>query len=403
MNEVQTPQASAPQLRIRPKRRKENLLFKYGCLGTLAVMMLICLMCSGMLGLFFFLGRPDLFIIANILAFTTAIPYCLLLLWLDRNEPEPLHLIITALVWGAFVSTVVSMMFNDTFSMAVTELVGDPFIADALTASISAPFIEELSKGLAVLFIFMLFKNEFDNVLDGIIYGALVGLGFATIENVIYYFDVGSTGGYGEMLKLTWVRGILGGIGSHAAYTGLCGAGFGLVRVLRKGYARWLLVPLFWGMAMFAHFIWNTFCGFFIFSYNEGVTYLVSLPLAVMVLEMPFVLLLFITVAFVWRQENRVILQYLSDEQEDILTDDLRKGMVPARRRVWTGVGRFFKMGPSRWWHHRRLERDLIELSFAKWHLAEDPELTWSPEEDADVLELRTNIRKRWKKLGRTV
>ncbi len=399
MNEEQNPAAGAVQPRVRPKRRQENLLLKYGCLGSLGVLMLLCLMCSGMLGLFYFLGRPDLFVVANILAFATAVPYCLLLLWLDRNEPEPVYLILTALVWGAFVSTVVSMMFNDTFAAATTELVGDVFLADALTASISAPFIEELSKGIAVLFIFLLFKSEFDNVLDGIIYGALVGLGFATIENVIYYFDVGSVGGYGEMLKLTWVRGILGGIGSHAAYTALTGAGFGIVRVMRKGFARWLLVPFFWGMAMFAHFLWNTFCGMFVFSDSEGVTYLVSLPIAVMVLEMPFVLLLGITVAFVWRQENRVILQFLADEEEDILTDDLRKGMVPARRRVWTGMGRFFRMGPARWWHHRRLERDLIELSFAKWHLAEDPELHWSPDEDADVLELRRSIRARWKKL----
>ncbi len=379
----------------RGRSRRQNLWLRYGCLGGLGLFMLLCLFCSGMMGFVYFLSQPGLFLAANVLALATAIPYGLVLLWLDRNEAEPLYLVATALLWGAVVSTVVSMMFNDTFALAMEGLVGDFLVAQALTASLSAPFIEELSKGVAVGLVFALFRDEFDNVLDGILYGALIGLGFATVENVIYYFNQGTIEGVGGMLKLTWARGLLGGLASHASYTALTGLGFGLVRVLRKGVARWLLVPVFWGLAMFAHFTWNTFCGLFIFSDDELVTYAVSLPIAIVVLELPFGLLLLLVVSFVWRSENRIILQYLEDEDDDVVTDEFRRGMVPARRRVLSGLVRLFREGPRRWWHHRRLDRDLIELSFSKWHLDKDPDTDWTPDEDAEVQRLRRAIRQR--------
>ena len=46
---------------------------------------------------------------------------------------------------------------------------------------------EELSKGLAIFGMVVFLRREFDGVLDGIIYGVFVGIGFAATENVIYY------------------------------------------------------------------------------------------------------------------------------------------------------------------------------------------------------------------------
>ena len=382
------------------RKRRQNLFARYGCLTSLALFMLVCLLCSSLLGLVYFAMAPGLFILANILALLTAVPYGLLLLWLDRNEQEPLYLILTALMWGAAVATVVSMIFNDSFAATAEAFTGNYMVAQFLTASFSAPFIEELSKGVAVLFIFLLFRDEFDNVLDGVLYGALVGLGFATVENVLYYMQAAMEGGFVEMIGLTWVRGVLGGIGTHAAFTGITGCGFGLVRVIRKGAARWLLVPAFWGLGMFAHFAWNTFCGLFIIDDSVGLMYLVEIPVAVAFLQMPFVLLLLMVVLFVWGHENKIILRYLTEEGDDILTEEQRRCMVPARKRVMSGLKRFFSRGPGQWWHHRKLDHELIELAFVKWHHHRDLETTWAADEDADVMELREKIRRRRGKLG---
>ena len=52
-----------------------------------------------------------------------------------------------------------------------------PDAAIMLAAPISAPIAEEIAKALGVLLIFWLLRAEFDNLRDGIVYGALVGSG----------------------------------------------------------------------------------------------------------------------------------------------------------------------------------------------------------------------------------
>src|SRR5207237_10447130 len=49
-----------------------------------------------------------------------------------------------------------------------------------------AGILEELAKGLAVLMLFLIMRNEVDDVVDGIVYGAAVGLGFNLLESMSY-------------------------------------------------------------------------------------------------------------------------------------------------------------------------------------------------------------------------
>jgi hypothetical protein len=171
--------------------------------------------------------------------------------------------------------------------------------------------------------------------------------------------------------------------------------GFGLVRVMRKGYLRWLLIPLFWGMAMFAHFLWNTFVTPVVVitgGGNEMIQLLVSLPLAVVILQSPFMLILVITGFVSWYQEARVIRTYLSTEPSHILEPDDIKWLVPARRRFFVSVMRFFRSGPSAWFWGLRLDRTLVRLAFSKWHHDEDPGIDWQVEEDAEIAELRARV-----------
>ncbi len=388
-------QSPVETLRRRPKAEGAALLGRYGCMAVLVVFLVTSTMCSGLIGLSMFAGTPVEFIIATIMALATAIPYGALLLWLDRNEKEPWWLILTALLWGAAGATFVSGVVNDLFGMAATSAVGDAAVAGQLTASFSAPFIEELTKGTAVLALFIVFRREFDNVLDGVLYGALVGLGFAWFENITYYVNGAAMGGFGEMLKLGWMRGIVSGMGgSHAAYTGLTGLGFGLVRVSRKGVLRWLAVPFFWGMAMFAHFAWNTFAGLFMMQDSEAAALLVGVPIATVFLQGPFLVLLILVVMVVWRHENRIILTHLQDEPADVITDGERTALVPARARTFAGLKRLMSRGPGAWWRQRRLELAWIELAFLRWHLHEDDEVSWGPDEDADVATARDGIRR---------
>ena len=50
---------------------------------------------------------------------------------------------------------------------------------------IGAPLVEETIKAFALLLLVLFYWKEFDTPLDGFIYGAMIGLGFAWAENVL--------------------------------------------------------------------------------------------------------------------------------------------------------------------------------------------------------------------------
>ena len=322
---------------------------------------------------------------------------------MDRNEPEPITLLLTAFLWGACVSTMISGEVNSGVAQLTYNLTGDPFISDFMTASFSAPFIEEITKGFAVLLLFMLFHKEFDNVLDGIIYGAIIGLGFAWFENITYYMSAAAEGGMGAMLQNAWARGVVSASGgSHAAYTGLTGCGFGLLRVMRRGVIRWAMPPIFLSLAMFAHFAWNTFVGPMVYitgGDSVAVQYLVGLPIAVLILQLPFTGTLLLVVAVAWRHEDRTIREQLSDAPSDVVAPGEIDGLIPARRRAWSSFKRFFTRGPGVWFLHRKLGRRQIDLAFLKWHHEQDG-IAWDLDQDLDIIRIRQDIRDIRKKLG---
>lgn len=377
------------------RKRPDHPWLRFGCLTVLLGFFSICMLFTALYTGLTFADGPWVFTLAVFLASTTAVPYGLLLLWLDRNEQEPLFLLAAAFMWGGVVATAISLVANTSFGMFAMGLVGHPGLASQMTASFSAPFFEEGTKGFALIFLFFLFRHHFDNALDGMLYGALIGLGFAWLENILYYVQASADGGATGMLKLTYLRGVVNGLSSHATYTGMTGLGFGLVRILRRGVLRWLLIPLFWGLAMFAHFLWNTFAGIILgvaAGDSELAAYAIGLPLAVLLLQVPFMLMLGITGFATWVQEVRVIRRYLTGEAADVITPAELQQLVPAWRRMLTSTKRFFRAGPWFWIRHHLLDRDRIRLAFVKWHLEHDPETPWGPDDDADVATLRRRI-----------
>src|SRR5262249_57330015 len=68
---------------------------------------------------------------------------------------------------------------------AIQDILG-PDAAMLLSAPISAPIAEEIVKALGVMLLFWFLRDEFDNMRDGIVYGALVGVGFNWFESAGY-------------------------------------------------------------------------------------------------------------------------------------------------------------------------------------------------------------------------
>jgi len=179
--------------------------------------------------------------------------------WLDRYEKEPKLLLGAAFVWGVVIAGGGAYILNTMFGIGIYLFTGSEAAADFGTTSIIAPIIEEGLKGLAVLVVFLLFRKEFDSVLDGIVYGAITAMGFAAIENVLYIYRNGyQEFGWQGFWTLVAIRVLLVGW-MHPFFTAFTGIGFAIARMNRNLLVKIIAVPAGYTVAVLAHAFHNTF------------------------------------------------------------------------------------------------------------------------------------------------
>ncbi len=130
-------------------------------------------------------------------------------------------------MWGAVAATTLSAIGNLGWGLTVAR-VGGPEFAARWTAALTAPFVEETLKGCGVVLIYLIARDEIDDVMDGFVYGAVCGLGFAIVEDVFYFMSVfgGQPAG---VLQGFFLRVVASGLYSHVLYTGLVGMAIGVV------------------------------------------------------------------------------------------------------------------------------------------------------------------------------
>lgn len=182
--------------------------------------------------------------------------FAMILYWLDRFEKEPKILLGAVFLWGAVVAAGGSYILNSLFGITMFSFTGSEELASVTGATISAPLVEESLKGLAVLIVFLVFRHEFDSILDGIVYAGIAALGFAATENSIYIWRGYASEGWGGLALLVFIRVILVGW-QHPFYTAFIGIGLAIARTNRNGFIK-VAAPLAgWGLAMFTHSVHN--------------------------------------------------------------------------------------------------------------------------------------------------
>ena len=101
---------------------------------------------------------PGGWALAWVLVLLYGLPVCLLVIALDLYEREPPSLIAGAFAWGAVAATTLSAFGNDGWGRVVARL-GGPEFAARWSAALTAPFVEEIAKGLGVVLIALLVGN----------------------------------------------------------------------------------------------------------------------------------------------------------------------------------------------------------------------------------------------------
>ena len=294
-------------------------------------------------------------IIVSLLAAAAPTALYVWLVWrLDRYEREPVKLLATAFVWGALPAALVAVLAEQLLGIPLTAL---PDSANHLVGvGLVAPFVEEGVKGLTLAMVVRRAREEFDGVLDGIVYGSLVGLGFAMTENMLYFLshsdDLASWG------YLVFGRTVVFGL-NHAMFTSLTGIGLGLsVWARSSSRARGYVLAGLVG-AMGAHQLHNFFL-------TVGDLCLVSL-----LLDWSGVALVAAVIVLSWQRERRCIESHLPEE---VATGVLTGPQYAALRARWPLIG----IGPhallSRGGQVERMDKALrekaVELAFRKRQLA---------------------------------
>jgi RsiW-degrading membrane proteinase PrsW (M82 family) len=318
------------------------------------------------LGLFLF-GVNLLNANLNLLGVLISIPTTGFALFLirrvDYNEREPWRLVLVAAGWGAVVATTLALVFESLWSFTVERgLIPGP--GEAVSTAFNAAVFEEVPKGLAVVLLFLVMRGEFDDVVDGIVYGAAVGLGFNFMETVVYM----SVGGLPQWFFRQWLGLYLG----HATYTALIGAGVGVARQVRGRIPKVVAIACGFIAAIAAHFTWDAWLYYFPHP-NDPTLFLLSIPLQYLALTGPFFLAVVALLLLGLRAEGRALSAQFAAEAA--LPDG---AILPAEVPILASVGRRvearFRMLQLRGFHGyfwlRRLQRAQIDLAMERWHRA---------------------------------
>lgn len=140
-----------------------------------------------------------------ILAFLPGVVIALYIHFRDKYEPEPLSLLFFSFFLG-----VISMGIAWGFTVVVDHFIAideEDWEEQAVHAFLMVAFIEEFSKFLFARGV--LFRNKnFNEPFDGIVYTVMIGMGFATAENILYVLDGGGGTAFVRMFSAVPAHGL---------------------------------------------------------------------------------------------------------------------------------------------------------------------------------------------------
>jgi RsiW-degrading membrane proteinase PrsW (M82 family) len=318
-----------------------------------------------------------------------AIGINLLVNFMDRYEREPWFLRLAAFLWGAIIAIPPAFFVEQNVDNLIQNLLG-PNTSDVLRSALgglNAGVTEESVKGLGLLLLFVILRDEFDNVTDGIVYAALIGAGFAFVENFRYF----ATNFRDTLVFLIVGRVILGWLG-HSTFTACFGAALGYIRHTR---VRWkqILIPLLGyliavGLHSFYDFVDIQAGAAISAAPNDANVALFSLIAIIGDYIPPFLAqvgLLYILVKGL-AHEAAVIREFLAVEVSNgivmvneyaILQNSFQR--TREERRVLR------RSGIRQWLRLKALYQTEIGLAFRKWHvhMGDKPKLGYRQPEDA--------------------
>lgn len=298
-------------------------------------------------------------LLVGLVCATIPVPiYVMLLLWIDRYESEPMWMLATAFFWGALVAVFGAFILNTASSIVVAIATNSMAAGEAFGAVVSAPIVEESLKAMVLFILFFWKKDEFDGVVDGIVYAGMVALGFAMTENIQYYGRGLLQGSLGPTFI---IRGIFAPF-SHPLFTSMTGIGLGWARQTNNTFIKWTAPLLGLGLAIGLHATWNGSATLFGPLGFFAAYFLVMVPVFIATL---------ITVIFALRREGRIVREHLAHYcQSGLLPPQEYERLCKVSGRMGASFNALTKGGFGTWRARMQYNQIASELAFHRSRVA---------------------------------
>ena len=323
-------------------------------------------------------ATPGAWLLTVILLVPYAVPAVAIIYYLDLYEREPLSILAAALAWGGVAATTLAMYTNTPLMEIVFKLTGDAEFTNAWAAALTAPFVEELFKGLAVVLLVAIARDELDDVLDGFVWGAMVGIGFLLVEDVFYFVRAAAdTGSLVAVIQMFLIRVVGAGPYSHFLYTGLVGMGvaYAIVRVDRPRATRLAGGAALVAAGVAAHAFWNA--PILVNLLGDGDSVL-GWALYLTAKGLPMLIGLALLVRLARQREHRAFAALIAgfDDDGSITPAELRElSGLRARWRARNAMGRAIGPGGKRLQGRLQHEQLQLALAFSRYGSAAHPEV----------------------------
>lgn len=300
--------------------------------------------------------------IAGLAAAALPVPvYVTLVLWLDRYEPEPPWMLATAFFWGALVAVFFAIVIN-SLGVALVEVLSGEDAARFYGLVVSAPVVEETAKALALFALFFWQRDEFDGVTDGIVYAAMIGLGFAMTENVKYYGEAVLNH---NALGVFVVRGLFSPF-AHPLFTAMTGVGLGLAAQSVRRSTKFIAPALGFLAAVLLHSGWNA-STYYAKAFDNGAYVLLTYFLVMM----PTFAGMLLVVVLSLRYEGRILREHLRpDLERGLFSKEEYLRLCSVRGRMAATCRALTQSGTSAWRARAQFNRAASELAFHRCRVA---------------------------------
>jgi RsiW-degrading membrane proteinase PrsW (M82 family) len=279
--------------------------------------------------------------------------------WLDRYEKEPTRLLGLGLIFGAVLAPVVAWAIEK--GLEITTSFSSQVIVPESQLGVGTPLVEELVRGSAILIVFLLVRFEIDDILDGIIYGGIVGIGFGAAANFVSIYNTQPIGDVNAAFFPSVITAL-----NHVFYGALVGLAIALFRRERRVV---LALAALGGTALaFGFHVLHDYLPHIGASSandldsNFGREVLTQAP------NYFGVFILGVIALWAAGRQHLIVARELRDEIGGAITREEYDAVTNSFRRSWILWTDLLWQGERVWRLRRRLYATIIELAFRKYH-----------------------------------